>query len=90
MKVSLEEELMATYSSYPYLKECVIENKDSTLTYIEQCEHKEVRYAYLDALEDGLLERKEYIREKVFFEEYDRALKLYREICRENDEVQKI
>ena len=83
-RMDLENTLTAIYNIYDHSKKSIKENKISMIEGIEQCDNKEIRFAYLDAIEDGLLERKEYIREKVFFQEYDRALKLYHDICEEN------
>ena len=85
--MNLEGEVYMAYEIYPYVKECFKENEITMIEDIEQIEHKEIRFAHLDAIKDGLLERKEYIREKVFFQEYDRALKLYHDICKESGEV---
>ena len=69
-------------NSYPFYMECFRNNDMILLTDIESSA-PELRWAYHNALEDALMEKKQAMTESVFHEEYDRALSLYHMICKE-------
>ena len=67
------------------------ENKDDELlTRIESVTIPELRKAYGVTLERALMDSQHVLTESAFLEKYERALNLYRTICKESGEEPKL
>ena len=87
---NLDDEIMFVMDLYPFIKEDIENNDEQLILEIEECKFLELRLAYLSAIEDALLEKQGVLTESVFHEEYNRALTLYRTICKENNRKAKL
>ena len=85
MNKDLKVDQQFIYNHYLMLKERVTNNDKETIAWMESLDKPELREICVDSLEAGLMARKKVMTESVFNEEYDRALTLYRTICKENN-----